>query len=347
MFRPHAFVSTEQRPSGRMGAALVVILAGSFGCGTDAPVPDPSADPRGQQVAQPEAPADTALPQGAQTRSLLGEVFFPPPLSEELREEREANLVAALEERDEYPDDPEAWIWVGRHQAYLGEYRAAIATFTEGWERFPDDARFLRHRGHRQITLRDFPAARDDLALGIEIAGEAMAEIEADGLPNALGIPLTTLGFNLWYHRALAEYLEGDFEAARSSWIETLEVSDNADLQVAARYWLHLTTRRMGDEAAAAEAIEGIDESTEVIENGAYRDLILLLRGDRTVDEVLGGADDGLAGVTTLYGVAMHELLSGELDSGRARLQRILDQPEQWPAFGYVAAEAEVAAGRW
>ncbi len=322
-------------------AALLLLLTA---CGDGAPTPDD--DPRGMSVAQPAAPGSAELPEGAQTRSLLGEVLFPPPLSDELRATREENLERAVRERDENPDDPEAWIWVGRHEAYLGEYRAAVETFTEGWERFPDDARFLRHRGHRLLTLRDFEGARADLSHGIEIAGDRMAEIEPDGLPNPLGIPLTTLGFNLWYHRALAEYLDGDFDEALRSWEATLEVSDNPDLQVASRYWLYLTAARLGDMDAARQAAAPIDESTEVIENGSYRDLLLLFRGARSVEDVLD-PEEGLAAVTVLYGVAMHELLEGERDSGRAYLQRILDRPEQWPAFGYVAAEAEVAADRW
>jgi tetratricopeptide (TPR) repeat protein len=336
---------------GLLAAGLVatgLLLAGCSGTDDDSP-PDPSLDPRGQApVEVGAARADAApLPEGAQARSLLGDVLFPPPLDPDLRAEREANLEEAIAERDADPDEPEGWIWVGRHQAYLGEYRDAIETFSQGWERFSGDARFLRHRGHRHLTLRDFDSAIADLARGIDEAGEAMGEIEPDGLPNPLGVPLTTLGFNLWYHRALAEYLKGDFETALASWRSTLEVSDNPDLQVATRYWLHLTLRQLGRDAEAMEAIAAIDSDTEVIENASYRDLILFFRGELDDETLLGDPEEGLAAVTTLYGVAAHHLLEEDEVEARARFQEILERPEQWPAFGYVAAEAEVARRGW
>lgn len=321
--------------------AFLFVLLVLVGCGTG---DDRDAvDPRSGPAVAEDAPRDAPLPEGAQTRSLFGDALFSPPLGDEMRREREANLEAAREERDRNPDDPEAWIWVGRHQAYLGEYRDAIATFTEGLERFPDDARFLRHRGHRHLTLRDFPAAVADLQRGIEMAGDAMDRIEPDGLPNALGIPLTTLGFNLWYHRALAEYLQGDWERALESWEATLQVSDNPDLQVASRYWLYLTAHRMGDEDRARRALENVDPDAQIIENASYRDLLLLYRGERKADELVGEADEALAAVTLLYGIAMHELLAGDDVAATARFQQIVDRADQWPAFGYIAAEVELA----
>lgn len=324
-------------------AIIAVLLAtgGLAGCesGADAVADDPRSGPAAAESAARDAP----LPDGAQARSLFGDVLFPPPLEDPLRRDREANLAEAVAERDRNPDDPEAWIWVGRHQAYLGSYRDAVATFTEGVERFPDDARFLRHRGHRHVTLRDFPAAVADLERGISIAGEAMDRTEPDGLPNSRGIPLTTLGFNLWYHRALAEYLQGDWERALASWEATLQVSDNPDLQVTARYWLYLTARRMGDEDRARRALEGVDPEAEIIENASYRDLLLLYRGERTAEELVGETDEALAAVTLLYGIAMHTLLEGDEVAAAARFQEIVDRADQWPAFGYIAAEAELA----
>jgi tetratricopeptide (TPR) repeat protein len=166
----------------------------------------------GRGPSLPERPS-TPLPEGAEAWSFLGNALFPPPLSPASEALRGEALAAAKADLAARPDDPEAWIWAGRQHAYRGAYREAIAVFTEGADRFPDDARFLRHRGHRWLTLRELRRAEQDLSRAAATMGESGAEIEPDGLPNAAGIPLTTLAFNVHYHRALALYLLSNLPA--------------------------------------------------------------------------------------------------------------------------------------
>ncbi len=293
----------------------------------------------------PESTLEAALPEGAQAVSLLGETLFPPPLTEDLRTAREADLGGARATLEADPGDPDAWIWVGRREAYLGLYREAIATFSEGMALFPDDPRFLRHRGHRWISIREFDRAVSDLTEGTVRAQGLPHEIEPDGMPNAAGIPLSSLQFNLWYHLALAHYLQGDFAAAEAAWTECLEVSLNPDLQVATRYWLYLTRLRLGQTAGAAALLEGLPAAEEVVENDSYHRLLLLFRGDLPVERVAGDESPGsLGGTTMAYGIgAWHLFVQGAEDEAMSIFQTILDAPEQWPAFGYIAAEAEVA----
>ena len=324
------------------GLLAAVVLSG---CGEQESREPPAPD--APTPVEDGTPSD--LPPGAQARSLLGEPLFPPPLPADLQDSREADLEAAEAVRAAAMDDPETWIWVGRRQAYLGRYREAIQTFTQGLERFPDDPALLRHRGHRWITLREFDRAVEDLTLGVELARAQgrLDEVEPDGLPNPAGIPLTTLGFNLWYHLALSEYLKGDFEAARRGWESTLEVSGNPDLQVAGRYWLHLTLRQLGDSVAAAEVVAEVTPDMELLENQSYHDLILHFRGIRSREEALPEEGEGLGTVTVLYGIGAHALLRGEEEEARHRFLEILSRLDQWPAFGYLAAEAEVARRGW
>jgi tetratricopeptide (TPR) repeat protein len=320
--------------------ACILVLAA---CRGDGLPPESGALPGTQ------ARAPSELPAGAEARSLLGEVFFPPPLPADLQESRERDLEVAEAERAAAPDDPDTWIWVGRRQAYLGRYRDAIQTFSEGLERFPDDPALLRHRGHRWITVREFDRAVADLSRGVERAREEgrLDEVEPDGLPNPAGIALTTLGFNLWYHLALAEYLQGDFDAARVGWESTLEVSGNPDLQVAGRYWLHLTLRQLGEDTLARATVEEVTPGLELLENHAYHDLILHYRGMRSREEVLPEEGEGLGTVTVLYGLGAGALLEGDEDEARNRFHQVLSRPDQWAAFGYLAAEAEVARRGW
>src|ERR1700741_5254182 len=103
------------------------------------------------------APA-TAVPASPEARqpqawSLLGEPLFAPDLPADVRARREQQLYEAQIVYDRDPHDEDAIIWLGRRQAYLGDYRAAIDTFSNGLAIMPASVLLLRHRGHRYITL--------------------------------------------------------------------------------------------------------------------------------------------------------------------------------------------------
>jgi hypothetical protein len=52
----------------------------------------------------------------------------------------------------------------------------------------------------------------------------------------------------------------------------------------------------------------------------------------------------GLDTVTTKYGIAAWHLAHGRNDAAVTLLRQIVDGvPQQWPAFGYIAAEAELS----
>lgn len=288
--------------------------------------------------------------QGAATRpveatSLLGEPLRRPGIPDETRATYEANLEDALVERAANPDDPDAWVWVGRRQAYLGRYQDAIETFTEGGERWEDDPRFLRHRGHRRITIRELSAAQADLeAAQVIIDLSRMPDqVEPDGLPNARGIPVSTLHSNVRYHLALSRYLLGDFEGAEVQWAQDVEAAVNPDMVVASSYWLWLTRMRLGRSEEARQVLAGIDADMDIIENTAYHRLLLLFRGDLTEEEVLGTGADALQNTTTAYGVGAWHLMTGREDRAREIFERIVGGNGPWAAFGYIAAEAELA----
>ena len=71
-------------------------------------------------------------------------------------------------------------------------------------------------------------------------------EVEPDGLPNALGIPVSTLHSNIWYHLGLARYLKGDYEGAVQAYGRGLEVSRGPDNVVSTTHWLYMALRRLG-----------------------------------------------------------------------------------------------------
>jgi len=281
------------------------------------------------------------LPAGAEAWSLLGQPLVPPALPDSVRADRETRLAEARAAYEADPDDPDALIWLGRRTAYLGHYREAIAIFGEGLEKHPGDARFLRHRGHRWITVRRFDDAIGDLSRAAFLIEGTEDEVEADGLPNARGIPTSTLHFNVWYHLALAHYLSGEDDKALEAWRRTLAVSTNPDAQVATRYWLYLVLRRLGRDAEAAEVLEPVTAGMDVIENHAYHRLLLMFKGERSPESLLEGSEDALQNATVGYGLGAWHLVSGRGKEAERILAQVLSGQE-WAAFGYIAAEAEL-----
>jgi len=290
------------------------------------------------------AAASTVQPPPEAT-SLLGKPLISPPPSDNVRTRLEADLTAARAALDRAPDDAGALIWVGRRLAYLGRYRDAIAIFTDGVQRFPKDARFLRHRGHRYITVREFDRAIADLERAESLVVGASDQIEPDGQPNARNIPLTTLHSNIRYHLALAYYLKGDFARAAPAWQRARDAVGNPDNLVSATHWLYLTLRRLGRADEATRALDNIVPGLDVIENGSYYSLCQLYKGMRTVDEVLKAAGSGSSGAAVSYGVAVWHDINGRAAEAHALRRQLVDGPD-WAPFGVIAAEADLARAK-
>jgi len=278
----------------------------------------------------------------AEATSLLGKPLMPPPIPAETLARMEADLASARTALTKAPSDPAALIWVGRRTAYLGRYRAAVGIFTEGVERFPADARFLRHRGHRYITLREFDKAIADLERAQTMVAGKPDEVEPDGQPNAQGIPLTTLQSNIRYHLALAYYLKGDFAKAAPVWLAARDAVRNPDNLVSATHWLYLTLRRLGRADEATKALSLIPPDLTVIENASYHTLCLLYKGERQVNDVVKNSGGGSSGAAVLYGASAWLHINNRSAEAEVLWHGLVDGPE-WAPFGVIAAEAELA----
>jgi len=286
---------------------------------------------------------DVDLPGEAEAFSLFGEPLFRAPLRPETLEAQTGLYDEALREYEASPDDVDALVWLGRRTAYLGKYREAAAVFSTGVERFPEEPKFLRHRGHRFISLRRFGLAIDDLAKAADLVRGKPDEVEPDGMPNERGIPVSSLHFNIWYHLGLAYYLSGDYEGALGAYRECMAASEIPDKTVATSHWLYMTLRRLGRVEEAKEVLVGIDEGMDIIENQNYHDCLMMYKGAKTPEALLEEAKgEGTLGlVTTGYGVASWYLYSGEEEKGVEVLREILASGA-WAGFGYIAAEADL-----
>jgi tetratricopeptide (TPR) repeat protein len=277
--------------------------------------------------------------------SLLGDSLRAPPLPAEARARHEANLASARAALDRAPGDADSIIWYGRRLAYLGRYRDAIGAFSRGIQLHPGDARMYRHRGHRWITVREFERAIDDLTRAAELARDTPDEVEPDGIPNQANQPIGTLKSNIWYHLALAHYLRGDYERALPIYRVELDSATNDDRRVSIAYWYYLTLRRTGRHGEAIGLLESIGDDMRVIENDDYYLMLRMYKGEvapEAVAPAIVGFPSQVAEVTRLYGIAMLHRLSGRTEESE-RLLRYIVRGAQWPAFGYIAAEAELA----
>ena len=79
-----------------------------------------------------------------------------------------------------------------------------------------------------------------------------------------------------------------------------------------------------------------------MVESGQYRDRLLMYKGEKSPADLLGRGDDGVGLATYGFGVGHWYLVNGQAAKAREVFEKVLDGP-QWAAFGFIAAEAELA----
>jgi len=290
-------------------------------------------------------PVRATLPPGAQAISFLGDTLRAFPLTPETRARYETQLVEAKAAYDHTPTNVDSIIWYGRRLGYLGRLREAIDVYSRGIALYPDNPWLYRHRGHRYLSVRELDRAAADLERATELTRGKPDEIEPDGQPNAKNTPIGTLQSNIAYHLALAYYLKGDFARAIPVYRQEIADARNDDRVVSTAHWLYMSLRRLGRDAEAAQVLVPIRRDMNVVENDTYHRLLLLYKAELPVDSVLTVGPSGEMSVTDAtgaYGVGNWHLYNGRRAEAERIFRRIL-AGGQWGAFGYIAAEAELA----
>ena len=292
-----------------------------------------------------EQPITATLPPGAQAISFLGDTLRTFPLAPETKARYEAQLAEAKAAYDHAPTNVDSVIWYGRRLGYLGRLREAIDVYSRGITLYPDNPWLYRHRGHRYLSVRELDRAAADLERATALTRGKPDEVEADGQPNAKNSPIGTLQSNIAYHLALAYYLKGDFARAVPVYRQEIADARNDDRIVSTAHWLYMSLRRLGRATEAAQVLVPIRRDMNVIENDTYHRLLLLYKGELPVDSVLTVGPSGEMSVTDAtgaYGVGNWHLYNGRSAEAERVFRRIL-AGGQWGAFGYIAAEAEIA----
>jgi tetratricopeptide (TPR) repeat protein len=254
--------------------------------------------------------------------SLLGEEFYATPAEGEELAKLEAELAQAKTEWEAEPENPEKITMYGRRLAYLWRYHEAIEVYSAGIEKFTDNAMLYRHRGHRYISTRQFEKAVDDLTRASE---------------------LNDSDYDIWYHLALAHYLKGNYAGAEAAWRKCRGCAEDDDGIIAASNWLYISLRRQGKEQEAAEVLEAIHENMNVVENVSYFNLLLFYKGVKTEWQVFEAAKESeLDTATVYYGLGAWHFYTGNEKQGIGYFVEGT-MGKYWPAFGFIAAEAELA----
>jgi tetratricopeptide (TPR) repeat protein len=229
-------------------------------------------------------------------------------------------LLAAARARDE--------VW---------RYGEAIGLYTRAIEIAPDDFRGYRHRGHRYISTRQFALAAADLERAAKLAPAS---------------------FDVAYHLGLVYYLQARYAAAGvyagclaqtgsaklpEGFRSCADSAADENARVAMVEWLYRALRRAGRHAEAGKLLESIREGMKVASNETYYRSLLYYKGLRTESVIL----EGLTGnqFSTLgYALANHHWIEGRLEQACALYRKIVEE-RTWSAFGYIAAETELARG--
>ncbi|MCG8416062.1 MAG: tetratricopeptide repeat protein [Pseudomonadales bacterium] len=278
------------------------------------------------------------VPPGAQALTLQGDALYPAAPNAETQ----ANLEVAQNNYNSDRDNADNIIWLGRRTAYAGDYRRAIEIYSEGINKFPEDPRFYRHRGHRYISIREFDRAIADFEQAAELMEELPIQVEPDGLPNAQNIPLTTTQGNVWYHLGLAYYLKQDWPRALAAFRNGYNLGGYDDNLVSTGHWIYMILRRMGDDAQAAVALNEISADMDIIENMSYHELCLLYKGEMEIEEMMAANGDDPSNAAVAYGIANYFYYNGDRQRSDDMLRRLVSG-SSWSSFGFIAAEADLA----
>jgi tetratricopeptide (TPR) repeat protein len=219
------------------------------------------------------------------------------------------------------PTSVERIIQLGLAHAAIRQYRQAIRAFTRGLQLEPANPLLYRWRGHRYISVRELDSAVADLTRGNR---------------------LDSTSYDIWYHLGVAHFARAEFPAAAAAFAQAQRLAPNDNEVAGATDWLWMSLSRAGRAADARAALARAHDSLHITSAAAYAQRLKLYKGVIGPDQVLTAADTGDVAVATLsYGVGNWFLVRRDTAAARTWFERAI-RSGGWPAFGFIAAEAEL-----
>jgi tetratricopeptide (TPR) repeat protein len=221
------------------------------------------------------------------------------------------------------PRNVERLIQLGIAHSGIRRYREAILTFTRGLALAPDNPLLYRWRGHRYISVREPDSALADLTRGSR---------------------LDSTNYDIWYHLGVVRFVRGEFPAAAEAFAKALRGPPNDNERAGSYDWLWMSLSRANRPAEARAVLERLrtGDSLHITTATAYAQRLRLYQGMIAPEQVLTPADTGdIAAATLSFGVGNWYLVRGDTVQARAWFERAV-RSGGWPAFGFIAAEAEL-----
>jgi tetratricopeptide (TPR) repeat protein len=269
----------------------------------------------------------------AQAASLAGNALFG-------IKDKEGKALAALAAMEKDVKDPELRLAAGRVQDSLLRFSESISTYSDGVDRFPADYRFLRMRGHRNISLRKFGAAVSDLEKASRMA------------PNS---------FDVAYYLGLAYYFNGDHAKAAAA-LGACEdqtkrpIATKADLMggrsceslatdpnwlVPLQYWRYMAMRRAGQAEEAKKYVGAVKADLTVSSSKPFYETLLFFKGAKEINDMLAGVNEGTRDSLTRSTAAATWLFTEGERAQACSLWARAAMDQNWDHLGVINAESE------
>lgn len=286
------------------------------------------------------APASAKVPgadAGNCATSLIGTPLTIPEYSAATQKMLDEDIAIAEAALRIAPDREDSHIWYGRRLDYAGRICEAVDAFSAGIEKFPNSYKLFRFRARDLTRARRFKEALADYEKALELMGDVPDSFEPDGMPNPIGLTISTYRGNIVYYHAQTSFATGDYPTTVSGMAKSLALAADFardDMRVPTAYWTYIAYRKMGEHAKARAAIDAIEPGLKLIENFTYYQAVQIMQGRLDPADFNDSRDS-----TIKFAIAMERRFAGDEAGARTLLAEIVRENPQ----GHWPSEAELA----
>jgi len=269
--------------------------------------------------------------------SLIGTPLAVPKFSAQTQKILDEDIAIAEAALRIAPDREDSHIWYGRRLDYAGRVCDAVEAFSAGIAQFPDSYKLYRFRARDLTRARRFKEALADYEKALELMGDTPDSFEPDGMPNPIGLTISTYRGNIVYYHAQTSFATGDYPTLIAGMAKSIELAADFardDMRVPTAYWTYLGYRKMGQHEKARAAIEAIEPGLKLIENFTYYQAVQIMQGRLDPADFANTQDS-----TIKFAIAMERRFSGDEAGAKTLLTEIVRENPQ----GHWPAEAELA----
>lgn len=281
------------------------------------------------------APASAKVPgadAGNCATSLIGTPLTIPQYSAATQKMLDEDIAIAEAALRIAPDREDSHIWYGRRLDYAGRICEAVDAFSAGIEKFPNSYKLFRFRARDLTRARRFKEALADYEKALELMGDVPDSFEPDGMPNPIGLTISTYRGNIVYYHAQTSFATGDYPTTVSGMAKSLALAADFardDMRVPTAYWTYIAYRKMGEHAKARAAIDAIEPGLKLIENFTYHQAVQIMQGRLNPADFKDSRDS-----TIKFAIALERRFAGNEVGARTLLAEIVRENPQghWPS---------------